>query len=80
MEAPPPIKNTLAIALQPSFIASKKFVEYISHHELDQLIKSDCIQNEWDNGNYSQKIASQSYANEREQLKSYLANYNKKKS
>ena len=77
MEAPPPIKNTLAIALQPSFIASKKFVEYISHHELEQLIKSDCIQNEWDNGNYSQKIASQSYANEREQLKSYLANYNK---
>jgi len=77
MATPPPIID-LAISLQPSFIASKKFVEYVCPHELQQLIDSDFIKSKWDTANYSQKMASQLYMNEKEQLKAYQLLYNKK--
>ena len=76
MEAPPPI--SLAIALQPSFIANSRFMEFVSPHELQQLIDSDHIKNNWDLNNYSQKIAAQSYINEKHQLENYQSLYNKK--
>lgn len=73
-----PLPVDLEIVLQASFIASKKFIEYVSPSELQQLIDSDFIKNKWDISNYSQKLASQLYLNEKEQLKSYQALYNKK--
>ena len=76
MEAPPPI--ALALAVQPSFIAAKKFIELVQPHELQQLIDSDCIQTNWDLTNYSQKIAAQNYLNAKEQLKGYADTFCKK--
>jgi len=73
-----PLPIDLEISLQASFIATKKFVEYVSPSELQQLIDSDYIKNKWDCNNYSQKLASQLYLNEKEQLKSYQSLYNKK--
>ena len=75
MEAPPPI--SLAIAPQASFIASKTFVEMIYPHELQQLIESDFLKDKWDLTNYSQKVAAQSYINERQQLQAYQKNFKK---
>tara|TARA_R110000868_G_scaffold29827_1_gene110712 strand:+ start:465 stop:3080 length:2616 start_codon:yes stop_codon:yes gene_type:complete len=76
MEAPPQIN--LAIAHAPSFIANKKFIEHIPYHYVEQLSQSECLKEKWDLTNYTQQIASQNFINEREQLKGYLANYNKK--
>jgi len=77
MEAPPQI--ALAITQEPSFISNKTFVEKIPRHYLEQLINSEgVLQSKWDLTNYSQKYASQNYINEREQLRSYLENWNKK--
>jgi phage/plasmid-associated DNA primase len=76
--ASPPLPIDLAIELQPSFIATHKFVEYVCPHALQQLIDSDFIKAKWDTANYSQKMASQLYLNEKEQLKAYQLLYNKK--
>ena len=76
MEAPPPI--ALGISITPSFIAEKTFVEHIPYHYVEQLLNNECLKDKWDLNNYSQKIASQSYLNEKEQLKAYLQCYNKK--
>ena len=76
MEAPPPI--ALGIALTPSFIADKSFVEHIPYHCVEQLLNNDCLKDKWDLTNYSQQIAAQSYLNEKEQLRAYLQCYNKK--
>ena len=76
MEAPPPI--ALGIAITSSFIAEKTFVEHIPYHYVEQLLNNECLKDKWDLTNYSQKIASQSYLNEKEQLKAYLQCYNKK--
>jgi phage/plasmid-associated DNA primase len=76
MATPPPIN--LALTVQPSFIADKKFIEIVSQYELEQLIDSDCIKTNWDLTNYSQKVAAQNYINAREQLKAYAATYSKK--
>jgi energy-coupling factor transporter ATP-binding protein EcfA2 len=76
MEAPPPI--ALAISQRSSFIADKTFIEQIPYHFVEQLSQNDCLKDKWDLTNYTQQIASQSYMNERDQLRSYLANYNKK--
>jgi len=73
-----PLPINLAIELQPSFIATRKFVEFVCPHELQQLIDSDFIKSKWDTANYSQKMASQLYMNEKEQLKAYQLLYNKK--
>ena len=74
----PPQPIDLAIELQPSFIASRKFVEYVKPHELQQLIDSDFIKAKWDITNYSQRMASQLYLNEKEQLKAYQSLFSKK--
>jgi phage/plasmid-associated DNA primase len=76
MEAPPPIN--LALTLQPSFIASKKFIEFVAPHELQQLMESDCIPTNWDLSNYSQVIAKQNFTNAIDQLKGYSEIYCKK--
>lgn len=76
MEAPLPID--LAISITPSFIADKIFIEEIPYHYVEQLLANECLKDKWDITNYSQKIASQSYINEKEQLKAYLQCYNKK--
>jgi hypothetical protein len=68
----------LAISLSPSFIADKIFVEHVPYHYVEQLLNNECLKDKWDISNYSQKIASQSYLNEKEQLKAYLQSYNKK--
>jgi len=68
----------LAISHTPSFIAEKNFIERIPYHYVEQLCTNDCLKDKWDSLNYSQVIASQNYINEKEQLKSYLSNYNKK--
>lgn len=77
--APPtPPKIDLGISIKPSFIADKTFIEIVPYHYVEQLLNSDYLKNKWDLCNYSQKIASQSYLNEKEQLKAYLQCYNKK--
>jgi len=68
---------SLAITQQPSFIASKTFIEKILPHELEQLIASDCLKDKWDFSIYSHKEAANHYVNEREQMKSYLALFRK---
>jgi len=76
MEALPQID--LAIKPTASFIASKTFIEKIPKHYVEQLIEYEGLNDKWDISNYSQKIAAQNYINEKQQLKSYLANYQKK--
>tara|TARA_R110000868_G_scaffold24082_1_gene95644 strand:+ start:264 stop:2777 length:2514 start_codon:yes stop_codon:yes gene_type:complete len=76
MEAPPQI--ALAISQRASFIAEKTFIEQIPYHYVEQLSQNECLKDKWDLTNYTQQIAAQSYMNERDQLRSYLANYNKK--
>lgn len=71
-------KISLAISHAPSFIANKKFIEQIPYHYVEQLSQSDCLKEKWDLTNYSHKNASQNFINEKEQLKGYLENYNKK--
>ena len=73
-----PSKISLAISHVPSFIANKKFIEQIPYHYVEQLSQSDCLKEKWDLTNYSHKNASQNFINEKEQLKGYLENYNKK--
>jgi hypothetical protein len=68
----------LAISQTPSFIADKTFIEQIPYHYVEQLIKNDCLQDKWDLTNYSQELSSQFYLNEKDQLTSYLNNYNRK--
>jgi hypothetical protein len=68
----------LEIALQPSFIANKKFVEYVLPHELQQLLDSEHIKTKWDTQKYSQEKAALFYRNEKEQLENYQSLYNKK--
>jgi len=73
-----PYLHNLDISLQPSFIANKKFVEYVAPHELQQLLASDHIKTKWDLNKYSQEKASLFYRNEKEQLENYQSLYNKK--
>ena len=72
------IQIPLAIAQTPSFIAGKTFIEQIPYHYVEQLMQNECLKDKWDLTNYSQVVASQSYMNEKEQLRSYSLNYNKK--
>jgi phage/plasmid-associated DNA primase len=76
--ASPPLSIDLGLTLQPSFIADKKFIEIVSMHELEQLIDSDYLKQQWDMTNYSQKVAAQNYINAREQLKAYAGTFSKK--
>lgn len=76
MVAPPSV--ALAIQHASSFIADKIFIEQIPYHYVEQLSNNECLKDKWDSLNYSQIIASQNYINEKEQLKAYLANFNKK--
>jgi phage/plasmid-associated DNA primase len=73
MATPPQID--LAISQQPSFIEKNSFLECIPLHYVAQLSENPCLKDKWDLTNYSHKIASQSYMNEREQLKGYLKQY-----
>lgn len=73
-----PPQISLAISQTPSFIAEKTFIEKIPKHYVEQLINNNCLQDKWDMTNYSQKFASQNYINEKEQLRAYFNNYNKK--
>ena len=41
-------------------------------------MQNECLKDKWDLTNYSHAVASQSYMNEREQLRAYSLNYNKK--
>ena len=68
----------LAITKTASFIASKAFIEKIPKHYVEQLIDYPGLKDKWDLTNYSQKNAAQNYINEKQQLKAYLANYQKK--
>jgi hypothetical protein len=68
----------LAITKTPSFIADKFFVEQIQYHFVEQLMENECLKDKWDLMNYSQKIAANSYINEREQLRAYMTKYKKK--
>lgn len=77
METQP--KIALGISHQPSFIADKIFLEQIPLTYVEQLIQSDCLKSKWDITIYSQKIASQLYINEQQQLQSYVNKYNKTK-
>lgn len=74
MEAP---KIDLAISIQPSFIESKTFAEFIPLHYVEQLIKSPYLKDKWDLTNYSQKSASRNYINEQQQLLSFLPKWKK---
>lgn len=78
MTPPQPTPIELTLTLKISFISTKTFIEQIPSHYVEQLIKSEYLQEKWDMGNYSQKYASQNYLNEREQLKAYSLNYKKK--
>src|SRR6056300_161767 len=73
MTTPPQIN--LAISHQPSFIEKNTFAECIPLHYAAQVSDNPCLKDKWDLTNYSQKIASQSYMNEKEQLKGYLRQY-----
>ena len=63
---------------QPSFLANSVFGELININCLNALIESDYLQENYDANNYSSKLASQYYQNEKEQLKAYKRLYNKK--
>jgi phage/plasmid-associated DNA primase len=76
MATPPQID--LAITIQPSFIESKTFTECIPLHYVEQLSVNPCLLDKWDLKNFNQKIVSQNYINEKQQLQSYLTKYSKK--
>ena len=74
---PPSQKIDLAIEKQPSFIQNNTLIECIPLHYVKQLLENACLKDKWDLTNYSQKIASQSYSNEKEQLEKYCGKYNR---
>jgi len=52
--------------------------EEVDFNCLDALIKSELLQDKYDLTNYSQKVASQLYSNEKQQLEQYKKKYDKK--
>jgi len=61
-----------------SFLANAVFGEVINIDCLNALIGSEFLQENYDVNNYSSKLASQYYQNEKEQLTAYKRLYNKK--
>jgi len=54
------------------------FLEIVDINCLNALINSDNLKDKFDTSNYTQKLASQLYSNEKHQLTSYLNKYDKK--
>ena len=57
----------------------KTFIEKIDKKTLSALINHEGLKDSWNTDNYSQKMASQLYDNEKQQLISYKNNYKSKK-
>lgn len=76
MSIPPQINLTLEkrVCVLDKLVLS----EEVDFNCLDALIKSELLQDKYDLTNYSQKVASQLYSNEKQQLEEYKKKYDKK--
>lgn len=61
-----------------SFLDGITFLEVIDVNCLIKLVDSNHLSDKYDTSNYSQKLASQLYLNEKQQLLTYLQKYDKK--
>jgi len=73
---PPSISLTLEKRI--SVLDKLVLSEEVDINCLDALIKSQLLQDKFDLTNYSQKVASQLYSNEKQQLEEYKKKYDKK--
>jgi hypothetical protein len=62
----------------PYYIDGKTFIEIINPNKARALIDSEYLEECYDPNNYSQRLSSIIYKNEREQLEAYIASFNKK--
>jgi hypothetical protein len=76
MTTPPSIP--LCLEKRISSLDGSIFVENVDINLLTALIHSNHLKDKFDTSNYTQKLASQLYTNEKHQLISYLNNYDKK--
>jgi len=74
----PPQKISLTLQKQISTLDKVVFLEPININCLTALIESNLLIEKYDNTNYSQKMASQLYANEKKQLVAYSKLYDPK--
>ena len=65
----------LTISKQESYLAQLPLVEYLPKERIRALLKSSHLKDKWERPSYSQKRAAQNYANEKEQLHTYLKKY-----
>ena len=82
MESPPRqfIKSIpITLGERECILHNKTFYEKVDKKTLDALINHEGLQDSWNTENYSQKVASQLYTNEKQQLTSYKNNYKIKK-
>jgi len=78
MSSPSP---SMTLTLKENYYLSKnKFGEIINPNCLIELIKSDYLNEMFNKNNYSEKIASKQYKNEKEQLNCFMKIFDKKKS
>lgn len=75
MTPPPQIELTLKKQKTP--FSEMTLVENIDMNLLTSLIDSQLLQDKYDDNSYTQKLASQLYLNEKNQLETYKKNYNK---
>jgi len=76
MTTPPSIP--ICLEKRISSLDGSIFVENVDINLLNALINSNHLKDKFDTSNYTQKLASQLYTNEKHQLISYLNNYDKK--
>ena len=67
----------MSIQKQVGYISGKEYLELVSPDLIQHIIDSGLCSENYDLTNYSQKVASQIYANETAQLQSYAKKYKK---
>ena len=73
-----PQRIPLTLEKRVSVLDKLVLSEEVDFNCLDALIKSELLQDKYDLTNYSQKVASQLYSNEKQQLEEYKKKYDKK--
>jgi hypothetical protein len=73
-----PQRIPLTLEKRVSVLDKLVLSEEVDFNCLDALIKSELLQDKYDLTNYSQKVASQLYSNEKQQLEQYKKKYDKK--
>ena len=68
---------SLSIQKQVGYISGKEYIELVNPALIKYIIDEGLCADNYDLTNYSQKIASQSYCNEKAQMEGYLKKYKK---